>query len=174
MFDYLNSYSGYDQKTNEDTEVCQNTAKINVIDEESAKQALSASLHARKLRCSIVERKQMITKSFLIENEAELSSLKVMIDSLQKIEDQLKEDLTRWVFDRNKEDAEKISTLEVDEGKLYCKDDWEFKIEDFETIPRKYMIVDHKKIQEDIKKGIRNLQGISIFRQPSVTFRIKN
>lgn len=174
MFEILNDYDCNNHKSNKAIQACENIPSIEVTDEITAKEALSASLHIRKLRCSMVEKKQAITKSFLMENEKELLSLKVMIDSLQETEDQLKSQISNWLYEKNKNSQEKIAYLEVDNGKLFCKDEWSFEIKDLESVPRKYMTVDYKKIEEDVKKGIRNLQGISIFQAPSITFRIKN
>lgn len=146
-----------------------------ISDEENARQALSMSLQARKLKKALEETRTKIIRPHLDFQRAVNDFAKKYTKTLEDIEDRLKGKLQIWLeaqktFEPNFSDM----ALEVEDGKLTQKAEWDFAIEDFDKIPPSYLKVDEKKIKQAIKMGIREIPGIKIFEKNTVTMRVKN
>ena len=62
----------------------------------------------------------------------------------------------------------KVST---DNGTVYEKKHWTFKIVNFEKIPREYLIIDKKKVNAAIRAGVRNIDGLEIYQEIEIATR---
>lgn len=48
-------------------------------------------------------------------------------------------------------------------GSVSQRKDWTFVVEDESKVPRKYLVVDPKLIRQDVKGGVRKIEGVRIF-----------
>lgn len=143
--------------------------------EQDAKQALSMSLQARKLKKALEEKRSEIVRPHIDFQRAVNSFAKEYTATLEKIEERLKGKLEVWL------EAQKTFQpnfcelmIEVEDGKLTQKEELDFCIEEFDKIPSNYLKVDEKKIKEAIKMGMRNIPGIKIFQKKTLSMRINN
>ena len=75
----------------------------------------------------------------------------------EKLENTLKKE------GNNVELAEAPSIIESKTGALRFRKYWTFEIEDIKKVPRQYMMLNEKLIQDDIQKGTRSIKGLKIF-----------
>ena len=84
--------------------------------------------------------------------------------------------------EKAKEEAEKIaneaieveaaqSSVRTDAGLVSAKKIWTFEIENEEKIPREFLTIDTKKINEAIRSGDREIAGLKIFQRTSLATR---
>jgi hypothetical protein len=143
--------------------------------EEDAKQALSMSMQARKLRKTLEESRMKIVRPHLDFQKAINTVVKDYTSKLQEIETSLKGKLDTWLevqstFEPNFSEM----MLEVQDGKLTTKVEWDLCVEDFDKIPPSYLMLDEKKVKQAIKMGVRDIPGIKIFENKQTAMRIKN
>ena len=62
----------------------------------------------------------------------------------------------------------------VEDGKLSKVKKWTWELEDEVAVPREYLALDAKKIDDAVKQGVRNIPGIKIFEKEEISMRIKN
>ncbi|MHA1396157.1 MAG: hypothetical protein ACTSSF_00305 [Candidatus Heimdallarchaeaceae archaeon] len=62
----------------------------------------------------------------------------------------------------------KVST---DNGTVYERKYWTFKIVDFDKIPKEYLMVDNKKVNAAIRAGVRNIDGLEIYQEVEIATR---
>jgi len=61
--------------------------------------------------------------------------------------------------------------VNTDNGTVYEKKRWTFKIVDFEKIPREYLMVDSKRVNAAIRAGVREIPGIEIYQEVEIATR---
>jgi len=59
----------------------------------------------------------------------------------------------------------------TDNGTVYERKHWTFKIVDFEKIPREYLMVDTKKVNAAIRAGVRKIAGLEIYQEIEISTR---
>ena len=59
----------------------------------------------------------------------------------------------------------------TDNGTVYERKYWTFKIVNFDKIPREYLMVDSKKVNAAIRAGIRNIDGLEIYQEVEIATR---
>lgn len=146
-----------------------------IVSEETAKQALSMSLQARKLKKTLEESRMKIVRPHLDFQKAINQLVKDYTGRLEDIEQSLKVSIEHWLeaqseFDNNFTDL----VVEVEDGKLSSKTIWEYEVVDESKIPREFLKLDDKKVKDFIKKGIREIPGLKITENTQTTMRIKN
>ena len=62
----------------------------------------------------------------------------------------------------------------VEDGKLTKVKKWVWELENEALIPREYLSLDSKKVDEAVKQGVRNIPGIKVFEKEEISMRIKN
>lgn len=147
----------------------------NITCEDDAKNALSMSMQARKLKKTLEETRLNIVRPHIDFQRAINQIVKEYTSKLESIETRLKGKLEAWLelqsnFNQNFSDM----VMEVDDGKLSQVTSWTFELEDLSKVPQEFLTLDEKKVKEKIKKGIREIPGLKIFEKTNVTMRIKN
>jgi hypothetical protein len=149
-----------------------------IINEESASQALSMSLQARKIRKQLDETRLAIVRPHLDFQRAVNKIVKEYETVLEKIENDLKTKLDEYLQNSNSSNnAEFIAQsreILVEDGKLAKVKKWVWELENEQLIPREYLSLDEKKIESAIKNGVRNIPGIKVFEKEEISMRIKN
>jgi len=72
---------------------------------------------------------------------------------------------------KEKELQEQLSskTIQYDSGiKVTTRKRWTFEVVDIEKVPREYLIVNDKKVNQAIKKGIRDIPGLKIYQKEKI------
>lgn len=141
-----------------------------IVDERSAKKALSMSLQARKIRKSLDHSRYQIVRPHVDFQKAINKIVKDYEEKLKEIETSLSEKVSKWI----QEDIFKIKSIEVEDGTLSIKNSWDWSLLDSELIPREFLCIDEKKIEEAVKQGIRKIPGIQIFEKENMSLRVKN
>lgn len=62
-------------------------------------------------------------------------------------------------------------TVFADNGMATVKKNWTWKIKNRELIPNEYWILDEKKLNAAVRAGIRNIRGIEIYQEESLSVR---
>jgi len=151
-----------------------------VESDDTAREALSIALSARKMNKDISKLRKEITAPALRFQKKAIQIEKELTDKLTTLESDLLEKIGRYQTNREKtlEDAgiidEDFNNLKTELGSSSIKSYYEFKIEDIEKIPLKYLKLDEKKLKEDIKNGIRNVPGINIFEVKKRQYRLRS
>jgi exonuclease VII large subunit len=149
-----------------------------VVNEESASQALSMSLQARKIRKQLDETRLSIVRPHLDFQKAVNKIVKEYESKLEQIENNLKNKLDEYLKQasstNNSSFIIKSREMLVEDGKLTKVKKWVWELEDEQSIPREYLTLDEKKIDEAVKQGIRNIPGIKVFEKEEITMRVKN
>ena len=149
-----------------------------IINEESASQALSMSLQARKIRKQLDETRLAIVRPHLDFQRAVNKIVKEYETVLEKIENDLKTKLDEYLQNssssNNAEFIAKSREILVEDGKLAKVKKWVWELENDQLVPREYLSLDEKKIESAIKNGVRNISGIKVFEKEEISMRIKN
>lgn len=153
-----------------------NLKEYQVVCEESAKQALSYSLKSKKLKNQIEISRKRISKPHLDFQKAVKKFSDDLIVKLEEIELKLSCKVFDWIKLSRENPFTCFEELQVEDGKLTTKKTWEFEILDEEQIPEDYLHkkIDMKKIEIDVKSGIRNIPGVNIFCSEKAVLKIKN
>lgn len=61
--------------------------------------------------------------------------------------------------------------VRTSEGTAYQHKEWKFEVESDADVPREYLMVDHARIRQAVKDGIRNIPGVRIFEHTETRFR---
>lgn len=149
-----------------------NFAKIET--KEDAKQALSMSLQSRKLKQSLEKTRKKIIKPHIDFQKAVSTIVKDYSEKLTQIEENLSIKLNDWFQSQSTDKDYSDLVMEVEDGKLSTKKDFQFEIEDMELVPKKYLKLDDKKVKEAIKMGVRNIPGMKIIEETKLKMRVKN
>jgi hypothetical protein len=155
------------------------SASVHIIEnEESASQALSMSLQARKIRKQLDETRLSIIRPHLDFQKAINKIVKEYEAKLEEIENNLKnkldEYLKRSASTNNAFFITKSKEMFVEDGKLTKVKKWVWELEDETLVPREYLTLNEKKIEESVKQGIRNIPGIKILEKEEISMRVKN
>jgi exonuclease VII large subunit len=149
-----------------------------IEDEASASQALSMSLQARKIRKQLDETRLSIIRPHLDFQKAINKIVKEYEAKLEEIENNLKSKLDDYLqksaSTNNASFIAKSREMFVEDGKLSKVRKWAWELEDEAAVPREYLALDAKKIDDAVKQGVRNIPGIKIFEKEEISMRIKN
>ncbi len=141
--------------------------------EESAKVALSMALQSRKIEKNLEEIKKEITKPHLDFQRAVNKIVNGIKAKLDHIENSLKAKLEAWIV-KEGEDSFEPTHLKVDDGSMSTTEEWSYEIENDAVLPRKFLKPDADAIESAIKKGMRNIEGLKIYKTKKLSLRIKN
>jgi predicted phage tail protein len=148
------------------------------VNEESASQALSMSLQARKIRKQLDETRLSIVRPHLDFQRAVNKIVKEYESKLEQIENNLKNKLDEYLKQASSTNNSSFISgskeMLVEDGKLTRVKKWAWELEDEHSIPREYLILDEKKVDEAVKQGVRNIPGIKVFEKEEITMRVKN
>ena len=149
-----------------------------IENEESASQALSMSLQARKIRKQLDETRLSIIRPHLDFQKAINKIVKEYEAKLEEIENSLKAKLDDYLqksaSTNNASFIAKSKEMFVEDGKLAQVKKWGWELENEALVPREYLSLDPKKIDEAVKRGVRNIPGIKVSEKEEITMRIKN
>lgn len=145
-----------------------------VVCENTAKQALSYSLQARKLKTRIEESRKEIIRPHIDFQKSIMKFAKDFYEKLDLIELSLKEQISDWMKTQKENPFDCFDEIEVEDGKISMKKFWDFEIENPLLIPHEFLKPDEEKIKKYIASGIRNIPGIKIFKYESAQMRVKN
>ena len=149
-----------------------------VVNEESASQALSMSLQARKIRKQLDETRLSIVRPHLDFQRAVNKIVKEYEAILEKIENNLTHKLDEYLqksaSTNNASFLVQSKEMCVEDGKLTKVKKWVWELGDENAVPREYLSLNEKKIDEAIKQGVRNIPGIKVFEKEEITMRVKN
>ena len=95
-----------------------------------------------------------------------------------KIENNLKSKLDEYLqksaSTNNSLFIAKSKEMFVEDGKLTKIKKWVWELENELLVPRDYLSLDDKKVDEAVKQGVRNIPGIKILEKEEISMRIKN
>ena len=139
--------------------------------EEDARNILSKALQTRKLQNSLEEKRIELTKPHFDYKKDIDELVKTFKYKLNEIESNLHDKLHSWMKLESK-----LSEIEVEDGKIYYKENWvaDFDSDNIEEIPKEYLMVNKKKLQESVNNGVRNIPGVLIYKTKLTQLRIKN
>ncbi len=142
--------------------------------EDTAKQALSYGLQARKLKSKIEDSRKEIVRPHIDFQKAIMKFSKDFSEKLDAIETNLQLKIADWIKTQKENPFTCIDELEVEDGKITCKTQWDFELQDEREVPSEYLMVDVAAIEKAIKNGVRNIPGTRIFSYESTQMRVKN
>jgi len=142
--------------------------------EDTARQALSYTLQARKLKNQIEESRKEIVRPHIDFQKAIMKFSKDFSNKLDSIETNLHAKIATWMKEQEENPFCHVEELEVEDGKISMKKAWDFEIVDEEVIPRSFLMPDEDAIKKAITSGIRHIPGIGIFEHQSTQIRVKN
>ena len=61
----------------------------------------------------------------------------------------------------------------TDAGAAHTRTVWKFKVQDETRVPREYLVLSDKLVNEAIRQGVRNIPGLEIFQEESLTIKTK-
>lgn len=150
--------------------------EFEIIDRDSAKECLSMSLQARKMKQALNKKRQEVVKPHFEFQKSINKFAKTFEEKLIQIEKDLTERLTFYL--KNNKDSSYLSILnqsmQVEDGKISSKKEWHFEIENESLIPRDFLSIDEKKIKKAIDDGVRKIEGIKIFETDKFNLRVNN
>lgn len=142
--------------------------------EDTAKQALSYSLQACKLKCRIEDTRKEIVRPHIDFQKAIMQFSKDFSEKLDSIEACLHVKIAEWMKTKKDDPFNFIDEIVVEDGKITCKTNWDFELQDERLVPPEYLTVDVAAIEKAIKNGVRNIPGTRIFSYESTQMRVKN
>lgn len=142
---------------------------------ETATNALSMALQARKLVSALIDSKKEITKPQLDFQRAVNKLVADYTEKLQAIENNLKDKIETWIDTSTEQGfTSGLDSIQVPDGSLKRVTTWEFDIEDTASIPFEYICADIEAIQKAVKGGVRNIPGVKIYTKSEIKLRVKN
>lgn len=147
---------------------------IDVVCEDTAKQALSYSLQARKIKNQIETSRKEIVRPHVDFQKAVMKFAKDMSEKMDHIETNLHVKIADWMKKQKDNPFTMVDEIEVEDGKISSKAAWDFVFEDESAIPREFLIVDEAAIKKAVAAGIRNIPGVKIFSYETTQMRVKN
>jgi len=142
--------------------------------EDTARQALSYSLQARKLHNQIEASRKEIVRPHLDFQKAVKKFADDLIVKLDTIETRLQGKISDWMQTTKDNPFSRVDEIEVEDGKITTKTVWEFEVLDEREIPREYMTVDVAAVEKAIKNGVREVPGVRVYSREKTTMRVKN
>lgn len=146
--------------------------------DEEAQKGLSIALSARRRGKEISKLRKRLTEPALRFQKEAIKIEKEFTDQLDQVERDLFEKIEIYQEQRKASLAtnniidDSFDKLKVDLGSSSVISYFEFKIENFDEIPKQYLKLDEKKLKEDIKNGIRNVPGVEIFEIKKKQYRL--
>lgn len=147
---------------------------VPIVDEASAKQALSMSLQARKMKNQVEESRKEIVRPHIDFQKAVMKFAKDLNEKFEDIETTLHIKIAEWMKTQKDNPFTIVDELKVDDGTLTCKTNWVFEVQESTAVPREYLMPDEDKIKRAIANGIRNIPGVRIYSYESTHMRVKN
>ncbi len=142
--------------------------------EQSARQALCYSLQARKLKNQIETSRKEIVRPHIDFQKAVMKIANDFNDKLGLIETSLQVKITDWMKEQKDNPFTYIDEIEVEDGKISLKQNWDFEIEDPTSVPPQFLKPDEDTIKRAIASGLRKIPGVKIFSYESTQMRVKN
>ncbi len=142
-----------------------------VICRNSANNCLSMSLQARKIRQRLDKQRSEILRPHQDFIKAINKQSKDYIERLEEIENSLSDKILLWLENPNESET---TVINVDDGSLFKKCRTYFEVENLDLVPRLFLKLDEKKIEEAIKKGAKIIPGIKLFNKNEIDLRVKN
>ena len=68
---------------------------------------------------------------------------------------------------------QKIDKLKDELGSLSTSSYYEYKVVDMKKVPLEYLKIDSAKVQQDLKDGVRNIDGLEIYEVKKSNLRLK-
>ena len=144
---------------------------FNVVSKQTANTCLSMTLQARKIRQSLDKARLEAVKPYQKQIKFINSQAKDFEKKLEEIEKSLSDKILEWLENPEEFETEKMS---VDDGSLTKKVKRYFDLLDIDSVPREYLKIDEKKVEEAIKNGIAHIPGIGIYSRNEIDLRLKN
>ncbi len=114
----------------------------------------------------IEEEKEEKTRGKKMEYDAASKPYLKMLGLMKKVSDELRE--------RVKKEYEGTETIEDNEGnEIVFPETWGWEVVDIAKVERRYLKVDEKMVNEEVKKGIRKIKGIEVKKVKGIQVRIK-
>jgi predicted urease superfamily metal-dependent hydrolase len=142
---------------------------LDVKDEESARQALSCSLQARKFKNRVE-----IVRPHLDFQKAVMKICKDLFLNLEEIEKDFATKVTKWMHEQRDNPFTRIDEIEVEDGCLSTKTAYVYLVKDESAVPREFLAVDEAKVKAAIAQGVRNIPGLEIQTTQVAQLRVKN
>lgn len=143
---------------------------------ETASQALTLSLQARKMRQALDKKRgEVVRPAYQFQKNVNAYAKKFEIQ-LQEIEDALSEKIREWFKGQKGDNLSDLMNqkIEVPDGSVSQKMHWVFEIESPSEVPDKYLSVDPKKVEAAVKAGVREIPGIKIYETIQIAMKVKN
>lgn len=153
-------------------EIC--VEDVEVTSEETARNALSCSLQARKIKNQIEETRKKIVRPHIDFQKAVMEFSKDMKEKLESIENGLHYKIGDWMTKQRENPFLSMDEISVEDGTISYKKEWDFEMEDEQKIPREFLMINRDLIQDAIKNGVRKIPGIRIFSYEKTSLRVKN
>ena len=172
-------------------EVLQFTKDLDIQSRSDVGKAVDYIAKAKDLIDAIDSRKKAITKDARDYVTKVNGISKEFLEPLLLVEGEILGKIDRWK-DSNREDfqfreeqAEDIlafdlevlpifdenMTIQSSYAKSYDKSYWEITVQDEQKVPREYLSVDLSKVEQAIKNGIRNIEGLKITKKSKTIVR---
>lgn len=148
--------------------------EISVVDENSARNALSMSLQTRKIRNQIETSRKEIVKPHLDYQRAINKLVKDVESVLDRIESSLESKIGDWMKAQKDNPFTAVDEIEVEDGKIYYDKKWDYQVYDYTILPMELLTPCDEAIKEQIKQGVRNIPGVKIFQTCDTRMRVKN
>lgn len=142
--------------------------------ENTAKQGLSLALQAKKLTNQIEESRKEIVKPHIDYQKAMMKFAKDISSKLEEMQDQLQDKVYSWMKDQKDNPFTMVDKLEVEDGSLYTQSKVDYEILDPNQLPKEFLTVDVKAVENAIKNGMRNIPGVRVYQTEKSVMRIKN
>ena len=62
-------------------------------------------------------------------------------------------------------------TVTTEAGKVTMRERWDFTVEDFQMVPRRFLVINPVEVRKEIAKGIRDISGLHIFKTIDTSVR---
>ncbi len=147
---------------------------LEVIDEESSKQALSMALQSRKLEQTVNSSRKKILQPYTDYIKDFNTIVKDIQEKLKNMELDLRYKIEKYLVNQNENPFSTVNEIKVEDGSLKFHEEWDFEIIDERLIPDDCKEISEIRIQNLIENGIRHISGVRIFKTTKTTMRIKN
>jgi hypothetical protein len=166
----------FDNRINPDTFDLEKTSLLTEItDEKSAKQALSLALQSRKIKNQAEETKKELLRPIIDYQKAINKLVSDLRGKIEQIEKRLQDKVSQWMEKENSDNVfYKVSEIEVEDGKIFKKESWEYEIVDSSKLPFEYLEPSASAIESAVKSGVRNIPGVRIFKEETYHMRVNN
>ena len=148
--------------------------------DEDAHKGVSIALSARRLSKDIGTARRELTAPAVAFQKSLISLEKEYTEQLSDVEstllsevDEYQESRKKLLLEHNVIDPS-ADILDTAEGSSSVKSFYEFKIIDVKLIPAEFLKLDTTAINASIKKGIRNIPGIEIYKSQKRQYRLKS